>query len=1105
MPRQKSILSFFQKPSLPSQSSDAGERTDGPQAPLFSAKQHNQNVSQPAIHGLVDSSIEIRGTDTPPEKVPRQILPVNIKENEEAKVASLFSSIMHKFVKVDDREKPNGRNQVHSANVCSTSVTFTIPKELPQQGMDTLYSEKDNGFSSSGMVDQTSVLNIESVNDVPGPHTPGMRPLVPRLKRILEDVPKFEDKNGCSFLNSSKRVKPLKDSASLIKNHEEISNSTSKFEWLDPAQIRDANGRRPNDPLYDKKTLYLPPDALKKMSASQKQYWTVKSQYMDVLLFFKVGKFYELYELDAEIGHKELDWKMTFSGVGKCRQVGISESGIDDAVEKLVARGYKVGRVEQLETSDQAKSRGANSVIQRKLVQVVTPSTTTDHNMGPDAVHLLAIKEGNYGVDNGATAYGFAFVDCAALRVWVGSINDDASHAALGALLMQISPKEVIYENRELSRGAQKELRKYSLIGSTALQLSPVLPGTDFVDASEVKNLIQSKDYFKWSSNPWNHALDSIMHQDISLCALGGLIGHLSRLMFDDVLRNADILPYQVYKGCLRMDGQTLVNLEIFSNSADGGSSGTLFNYLDNCVTSSGKRLLRNWICHPLKHVEGINNRLDVIENLMARSEIMLIIAQYLRKLPDLERMLGRVKVSFQASGSLALPLISKKLLKQRVKVFGSLVKGLRNGMDLLLLLLKEEQLISSLSKNFKLPELLGSNGLEKFLVQFEAAVDSEFPNYQNRDVTDSEAGMLSVLIELFIEKAAQWVEVIHAINCIDVLRSFAVTASMSCGAMCRPVILPGSKAISFCEGEGGPVLKIKGLWHPFALGENGLPVPNDVFLGEDSDSQHPRTVLLTGPNMGGKSTLLRATCLAVILAQLGCFIPGEKCVLSLADIIFTRLGATDRIMTGESTFFIECTETASVLQNATQDSLVLLDELGRGTSTYDGYAIAYAVFRHLVEKINCRLLFATHYHPLTKEFASHPHVSLQYMACAFKSKPERYSKSDRDLVFLYRLASGACPGSYGLQVATMAGIPEHVVEAASHAGQLMKNSTGESFKSSERRSEFSTLHEEWLKTLVNVSRIRDCNFDDDDVYDTLFCLWHELKSSYESCSSKSR
>lgn len=163
-------------------------------------------------------------------------------------------------------------------------------------------------------------------------------------------------------------------------------------------------------------------------------------------------------------------------------------------------------------------------------------------------------------------------------------------------------------------------------------------------------------------------------------------------------------------------------------------------------------------------------------------------------------------------------------------------------------------------------------------------------------------------------------------------------------------------------------MLKMKGLRHPFALGETGRePIPNDMILGENEGGHHPRTLLLTGPNMGGKSALLRATCLAVIMAQLGCYVPCENCVLSVVDIIFTRLGATDRIMAGESTFFIECTETASVLHNATQDSLVILDELGRGTSTFDGYAIAYAVFRHLIEKVNCRLLFATHYHPLTR------------------------------------------------------------------------------------------------------------------------------------------
>lgn len=165
------------------------------------------------------------------------------------------------------------------------------------------------------------------------------------------------------------------------------------------------------------------------------------------------------------------------------------------------------------------------------------------------------------------------------------------------------------------------------------------------------------------------------------------------------------------------------------------------------------------------------------------------------------------------------------------------------------------------------------------------------------------------------------------------------------------------------------------------------------------------------------------------------------------------------------------------------------------------GPQIFVQVFRHLVEKVNCRLLFATHYHPLTKEFTSHPHVTLQHMACAFKSRSESYSKGDQDLVFLYRLASGACPESYGLQVAVMAGIPEMVVEAASQAGQLMKKSIGESFKSSEKRSEFSTLHEDWLKTLVSVSQIGNCNFENDDVYDTLFCLWHELKSSYQSCN----
>ncbi|GMH18025.1 hypothetical protein Nepgr_019866 [Nepenthes gracilis] len=1136
MHRQKSILSFLQKPSsenyhaggpvrnggrpphldmkeaLAGKPTSSGYLHDDGRPPHLAMKEflagkstsrgyvHNDGRlpclsvketlnCKPTSSSTTNSSLEIRGTDTPPEKVPRQIFSSDLTPTDNKRPA-VFSSIMHKFVKADERETPSGspcRNQVDGD--CSIfSPTFNKLNDCKE-------ATKCGGAASINSQEIIISKPNKSNSDILGPETPGERPFVPRLKRIRDDCSKFDDRIDLSLTDSSKRLSFFQDSETGNKSQEEVSKSTRKFEWLDPSQIKDANGRRPEDALYDRRTLYIPPDAFKKMSPSQKQYWSVKCEYMDVILFFKVGKFYELYELDAEIGHKELDWKITNSGVGKCQQAGISESGIDDAVQKLVARGYKVGRMEQLETSEQAKARGANSVIPRKLVHVVTPSTT-DENIGPDAVHLLAIKEGSSGFADGSIVFGFAFVDCASLKIWVGSVSDDTSCSALGALLMQVSPKEVIYESRGLSREAQKALKKYSPTGCTALQTTPVLPVNGFLDSREVKNMIEAKGYFKGSGNLWHHLLDSVTHHEFTLCALGGLINHLSRLMLDEVLCNGDILPYQVYKGCLRLDGQTLINLEIFGNNSDGGPAGTLFKFLDSCITSSGKRLLKSWICHPLKDVQQINYRLDVVGALMAHPGVMLLVAQQLHKVPDLERLFGRVKVAVQSSATLLLPVVGKKVMKQRVKAFGSLVKGLRVAMDLLVMLQKEH-VISCLSKILELPVLSGHDGLDKFLTQFEAAIDSDFPKYQDHDATESDAETLAILIGLFVEKGIQWSQVIHAMTCIDVLRSFAITASDSSGVMSRPLILPPSATTPRCQNNKGPTFKIKGLWHPFALGENGVPVPNDLYLGEAADDYHCRTLLLTGPNMGGKSTLLRAACLAVILAQLGCYVPCDMCVLSLVDTIFTRLGATDRIIAGESTFYIECAETASVLQNATQDSLVLLDELGRGTSTFDGYAIAYAVLRHLVEKVNCRLLFATHYHPLTKEFASHPHVTLQHMACTFKQRSEASTtERDRELVFLYRLASGACPESYGLQVALMAGIPKQVVEAASEAGRSMKEMVGRSFLSSERRSEFSSLHEEWLKTLLAVSRIGESS-SDDDAYDTLVCLWHELKQFY--------
>ncbi|RZC71699.1 hypothetical protein C5167_034884 [Papaver somniferum] len=1195
MNRQKSILSYMQKKQEDQKSTIPSNANN---VPYQSQKQNQTRFEQFGMaKNHLEDDIIVVGTDTPPEKLPRKILPSNFKANPTdaagAAGSSLFSSILHKFSR-EGHEKPNQRNQgdcglFNSSSKISRNDEGLFKQQTPVKNSQTTSIEAKISDNNYGLGD---LSDCGILDDFFGPETPAnTRPLVPRFKRVQQDfmgfnddddnmkskrvklieeesvnenkkstmktfeanISKFEwlnnknvsdfsdlktkgvnlfeeepvsesrkstmktfeaNKSNFEWLNDknvspipnlkSKRVKFLEEepaNGSKKSTTKTFEANTSKFEWLNSSSIRDASGRRPSDPLYDKRTLYIPPDDMKKMSASQKQYWGVKCQYMDVLLFYKVGQFYELYELDAEIAHKELDWKLTFSGVGKCRQVGISEAGIDEAVRTLIGRGFKVGRVEQIETSEQAKARGRTAIIERKLVQVVTPATTIDGNIGPDAVHLLALTEEQCDTENGLIVYGFAFVDCASLKFWVGSITDDASCAALGALLMQVAPKEVIYQSTGISKEAQKALNKYSSAGSAKLQLTPSPSDSDFIDASKVRQMIHFKGYFRASLNSWGSALDGVIHRDITISALGGLVCHLSRLKLHDVLSNGEILPYQVYKGCLRMDGQTLVNLEIFTNNVDGGSTGTLYKYLDNCVTSSGKRLLRSWICHPLKDVGEINNRLNVVEELMTHSDITLVVTQCLRKLPDLERLLGRVKAIVRSSASLLLPLLGTKLLKRRIKAFGSLVKGLRIGLDLLMILQQKERDISALLNYLVVPPLCGSNGLDGHLTQFEAAVDSDFPKFQDHQVSDCNAETLAVLIELFVKKAILWSQVIDALSCIDVLRSFAVTANSSSGSMCRPVLLPVNSGPMVSCQERGPTLSIKGLWHPYAFGETvGEVIPNDLHLGEDADRSFPRTLLLTGPNMGGKSTLLRSTCLAVILAQLGCFVPGETCILSPVDTIFTRLGATDRIMTGESTFFIECMETASVLRNATDDSLVILDELGRGTSTFDGYAIAYAVFRHLVEKVHCRLLFATHYHSLTKEFSSHPHVSLQHMACSFKpSTSKSMFKADQELVFLYRLTSGACPESYGLQVALMAGIPEKLVRAASKAGQVMKASVAENFKSSEQRASFSTLHEQWLKTVLALAKgaEEECSSDEDS-WDTLLCLWLEMKSLYK-------
>eukprot|EP00744_Colponema_vietnamica_P022287 GILI01031999.1.p1 GENE.GILI01031999.1~~GILI01031999.1.p1 ORF type:complete len:855 (+),score=230.63 GILI01031999.1:192-2567(+) len=270
-----------------------------------------------------------------------------------------------------------------------------------------------------------------------------------------------------------------------------------------------------------------------------------------------------------------------------------------------------------------------------------------------------------------------------------------------------------------------------------------------------------------------------------------------------------------------------------------------------------------------------------------------------------------------------------------------------------------------------------------------------------------------------------------RAVSCaaeLDCLLSLAVVSSQADGVMSRPQFVE--------ETEEGSMMRLVGMRHPLV----SIPdfIPNDTFLGTPEDAAagreaQPRLILLTGPNMGGKSTLLRQVCLAVVMAQVGCYVPSEEFVLTPVDRIFTRLGASDRIMEGKSTFFMELEETSTILHHATSSSLVILDELGRGTSTFDGTAIAYAVLQHLAHEIKCRCLFATHYHMLCEEFGADPTVANFHMACQVDEEAQR-------VTFLYKFKKGSCPKSYGMNVARLAGLPESVVKKASQMSQQFED-----------------------------------------------------------------
>ncbi|XP_057966669.1 DNA mismatch repair protein MSH6 isoform X2 [Malania oleifera] len=919
--------------------------------------------------------------------------------------------------------------------------------------------------------------------------------------------------------------------------------------------LRDAKRRRPGHENYDPKTLYLPPDFLKSLSGGQRQWWDFKSKNMDKVLFFKMGKFYELFEMDAHIAAKELDLQYMKGEQPHC---GFPEKNFSMNVEKLARKGYRVLVVEQTETPEQLelrrKEKGSkDKVVKREICAVVTKGTLTEGEMllaNPEASYMIAVTERCPipGSQKEERIFGVCVVDVATNRTILGQFGDDSECSALCCLLTELRPVEIIKPSKLLSSETER-----MLLGHTRNPLvNELVPLLEFWDAErtvcEVKRIYKNVDGEDGSC---------------ALSALGGTLFYLKQAFLDETLlrfgkfellpcsRFSDItqIPYMV------LDAAALENLEIFENSRNGDSSGTLYAQLNHCVTAFGKRLLKTWLARPLFNLRSIRERQDGVAGLRGVNlPFALEFRKELSRLPDMERLLAHLFASSKANGRNANKVVlyedaAKKQLNEFISALrgcelmaqacSSLGAELENVKSELLnnLLTPGKGLpdVCSILKHFKeafdwveasdsgriIPhegvdaeydsaceavkevensfkkhlkeqrKLLGDSsinyvtvGKESHLLEVPESLRGTVPRnyelrsskkgffrYWNADIkrllgelsqaeSEKESKLKSILQRLigrFCEHHNEWRQLVSAIAELDVLISLAIASDFYEGPTCRPVVsgLASSNEVPYCSAKslGHPILRSD------SLGK-GTFVPNDITIGGSGNASF---ILLTGPNMGGKSTLLRQVCLAVILAQVGADVPAENFELSLVDRIFVRMGAKDHIVTGQSTFLTELSETACMLSSATCNSLVALDELGRGTSTSDGQAIAESVLEHFVRMVQCRGMFSTHYHRLAISYQRDPKVSLCHMAC-------QVGQGDgvEEVAFLYKLTPGACPKSYGVNVARLAGLPDSVLKIAAAKSREFEAVYGKKGRRTVGSSSIQGQEEEMLAFMQN-------------------------------------
>lgn len=792
------------------------------------------------------------------------------------------------------------------------------------------------------------------------------------------------------------------------------------------------------------------------LSPVMKQYMDIKKNYEDVLLFYRIGDFYELFFEDGITAAHELELTLTGKNAGLKERVpmcGVPHHAVKSYLEKALTKGFKVAICEQVE--DPKNTKG---MVKREVTEVISKGTfiDLDYLNSNDFNYIGSILDLKY-------TYLLTYADISTGYIYSEYIKYD--------------------NNSLINRILKLNLKEIVLKKDFNLKLLNIFKNTYNINISINDELFEE-----------NIKITKDINDEIIVTGVKHLFYYLVVKELKDISHfdNIEIIQSDNY---LKIDIQSIRNLELFETLRLKDRQYSLIWLLDKCKTSMGSRKLKTWLSSPLKDIEAINERLDIIEKLNNEFISRTTLQDLLYEIYDLERLCGKLTCSsFNAKDALqiknslkVLPKINEELntLKLDIKldehqdIYELLEKSIyedppitlkdgyliKDGYNSELDELKKvrtggKEFLASLEKEEKertgIPNLkVGFNKIFGYYIEVSKGqatrVKEEFGWERKQTIANGERFITPLLKEkeaLILNAEEQIINIEYNLfnEIKNILKSNILKIKRTADIIAKIDALVSLSVVSEKENLVRPTLnqnhsiKIIDGFHPVVASViSGEYVKNDCIMNDDTD-----TLLITGPNMSGKSTYMRQLAITIIMAQIGSFVPAKQANLPLFDAIYTRIGASDDLVSGESTFMVEMKEAQNAIVNATKDSLILFDELGRGTATYDGMSLAEAILEYINKNIKCKTLFSTHYHELT---------SLENKFSNIKNIHVSATLKDNKLVFLHKIKDGAVNTSYGVHVAALANIPKEIIV---NAEKILKSYEGKEIKKQVSQLEFN-------------------------------------------------